>query len=170
MLLFWKLVDKTQISKPQDHTDTFKHNPISKFLSVRPKLLLTFQYEIPCRSFWSSTSGTAKLLNYAISKNDLQKSKVYSLDPIQSQVEPKDLSKVLMSLDNSLSTRQTQTPSFFVPKSFDWCFSGFFIIPISFYSMLFLVAIFDNRAYQSKCLTDIQYVTKFSFIYWNLPT
>ena len=48
MLLFWKLVDKTQISKPQDHTDNFKHNPISIFLSVRPKLLLTFQYEIPC--------------------------------------------------------------------------------------------------------------------------
>ena len=48
MLLFWKLVDKTQISKPQDHTDNFKHNPKSIFLSVRPKLLLTFQYEIPC--------------------------------------------------------------------------------------------------------------------------
>ena len=50
MLLFWKLVDKTQISKPQDHTDNFKHNPIGIFLSVRPKLLLTFQYEIPCMS------------------------------------------------------------------------------------------------------------------------
>ena len=71
MLLFWKLVDKTQISKPQDHTDNFKHNPISIFLSVRPKLLLTVQYEIPCtwisltnlkfrRLFW----GIQKILNF----------------------------------------------------------------------------------------------------------
>ena len=49
-LLFWKLDDESQISKTQDHTDTFKHNLTSIFLSVRPKLLLTFQYEIPCRS------------------------------------------------------------------------------------------------------------------------
>ena len=47
-LLFWKLDDESQISKTQDHTDTFKHNLTSIFLSVRPKLLLTFQYEIPC--------------------------------------------------------------------------------------------------------------------------
>ena len=48
MLLQQKLVDETQISKPQDHTDTFKQNLPSIFLSVMPKLLLTFQYEIPC--------------------------------------------------------------------------------------------------------------------------
>ena len=47
-LLFWKLDDESQISKTQDHTDTFKHNLTSIFLFVRPKLLLTFQYEIPC--------------------------------------------------------------------------------------------------------------------------
>ena len=56
-------------------------------------------------SFWSSISETTKLLNYVISKNDLQKSKVYSLDPIQFQGEPKELSKVLMSLANSPSTK-----------------------------------------------------------------
>ena len=49
MLLFWKLVDETELSKSQDRTDTFKNNLTSIFLSVRPKLLLTFQYEIPCR-------------------------------------------------------------------------------------------------------------------------
>ena len=49
-LLFWKLDDESQISKTQDHTDTFKHNLTSIFLSVRPKLLLTFQYEIPCKT------------------------------------------------------------------------------------------------------------------------
>ena len=48
MLLFWKLVDETQISKPQNHTDTFIQNLTSIFLSVRPKLLVTFHYEIPC--------------------------------------------------------------------------------------------------------------------------
>ena len=48
LFFFWKLVDKTQISKPQDHTDTFKQNLTSIFLSARPKLLLTVQYEIPC--------------------------------------------------------------------------------------------------------------------------
>ena len=52
-LLFWKLDDESQISKTQDHTDTFKHNLTSIFLSVRPKLLLTFQYEIPCKSIFS---------------------------------------------------------------------------------------------------------------------
>ena len=51
-LLFWKLDDESQISKTQDHTDTFKHNLTSIFLSVRPKLLLTFQYEIPCIIFY----------------------------------------------------------------------------------------------------------------------
>ena len=40
-------------------------------------------------------------MNNVISKNDVQKSKVYSLDPIQSQGEPKELSKVLMSFANS---------------------------------------------------------------------
>ena len=48
MLLFQKLDDESQISKSQDYTDTFKHNPTGIFLSVRPKLRLTFQYEIPC--------------------------------------------------------------------------------------------------------------------------
>ena len=53
MLLFGKLVDLTQISKPKYHTDTFKQNFTSIFPSVRPKLLVTFHYEIPC-SLWSS--------------------------------------------------------------------------------------------------------------------
>ena len=48
MLLSWKLVDETQISKPQNHTNTFKQNLTSIFISVMPKLLLTFQCEIPC--------------------------------------------------------------------------------------------------------------------------
>ena len=80
-------------------------------------------------SFWSSISGTTKLLNYVISKNDLQKSKVYSLDPIQFQGEPKELSKVLMSLANSPSTRHHP---FLYRKviSFDWCCLGFFILLI----------------------------------------
>ena len=54
MLLFWKLDDESQISKSQDLTDIFKHNLISIFLSVRPKLLLTFQYEIPCKKIFYS--------------------------------------------------------------------------------------------------------------------
>jgi hypothetical protein len=48
-LLFWKLVDETQISKPQEYTDTYlKTNLTGIFLSVRPKLFVTFHYEIPC--------------------------------------------------------------------------------------------------------------------------
>ena len=38
MLLFWKLVDETQIRKPQEYTDTFKQNLTCIFLSVRANL------------------------------------------------------------------------------------------------------------------------------------
>ena len=48
MLLFWKLVDETQISKPQKYTDTFKQNLTCIFLSVRAFLKETFQCETPC--------------------------------------------------------------------------------------------------------------------------
>jgi hypothetical protein len=48
MLLFLKLVDEAKISKPQDLRTTFKQILACIFLSVIPKLLVTFQYEIPC--------------------------------------------------------------------------------------------------------------------------
>ena len=48
MLLFWKLVDETQISKPQEYTDTFRQILTSIFLSVRAILKETVQYETPC--------------------------------------------------------------------------------------------------------------------------
>ena len=48
ILLFWKLVDETQISKPQEYTDTFKQNLTCIFLSVRGILKETFQCETPC--------------------------------------------------------------------------------------------------------------------------
>ena len=56
MLLFWKLVDETQISKPPEPTR--HHNSIKLLipLSLRAELLFTLHYEIPCRckkeSFW----------------------------------------------------------------------------------------------------------------------
>ena len=49
MLLFWKLVDETQISKPQEYTDTFKQNLTCIFLSVRAILIEKFQFETPYR-------------------------------------------------------------------------------------------------------------------------
>ena len=49
MLLFRILVDETQISKPQEYTDTFKLNLTCIFLSVRGILKETFQCETPCR-------------------------------------------------------------------------------------------------------------------------
>ena len=48
MLLFRKLVDETQISKPQEYTDTFRQILTSIFLSVRAILKETVQYETPC--------------------------------------------------------------------------------------------------------------------------
>ena len=48
MLLFWKLVDETQISKPQEYADIFKQNLTCIFISVRGTLKETFQYETPC--------------------------------------------------------------------------------------------------------------------------
>jgi hypothetical protein len=48
MLLFRKLVNETQISKPQEYTDTFRQILTSIFLSVRAILKETFQCETPC--------------------------------------------------------------------------------------------------------------------------
>ena len=45
---FKKLVVETKMSLPQDFRTTFKQILACIFLSVRPKLLVTFQYEIPC--------------------------------------------------------------------------------------------------------------------------
>ena len=50
MLLFRKLVDETQISKPQEYTDTFRQIIISIFLSVKAILKETVQCETPCIS------------------------------------------------------------------------------------------------------------------------
>ena len=50
MLLFWKLVDETQMPWPQEYTDTFKQNLTCIFLSVRVNSKETFQCETPCRS------------------------------------------------------------------------------------------------------------------------
>ena len=49
MLLFWKLVDETQISKPPE--PTMNHNSIKWLilLPLRAELLFTLQYEIPCK-------------------------------------------------------------------------------------------------------------------------
>ena len=49
MLIFWKLVDETQISQPKEYTDDFKQNLTSIFLSVRAILKETFQCETPCK-------------------------------------------------------------------------------------------------------------------------
>ena len=46
MLVFWKLVDETQISKPQKYTNTFKQTLTCLFLAVRVNLKEAFQYEV----------------------------------------------------------------------------------------------------------------------------
>ena len=48
ILLFWKLVDETKISKPQDFRTLFKQILAYIFLSVRANSNVTFQYEILC--------------------------------------------------------------------------------------------------------------------------
>ena len=49
MLLFWKLVDETQIPQSQEYTDTFKQNLTCTFLSIRGNLKYTLCHEGPCR-------------------------------------------------------------------------------------------------------------------------
>jgi hypothetical protein len=49
MLLFWKLVDETQIPQPQKYTDTFKKNLPCFFLSVRAISKYALCHEGPCR-------------------------------------------------------------------------------------------------------------------------
>ena len=69
MLLFRKLVDETQISKPQEYTDTFRQILTSIFLSVRAILKETVQYETPCNrtsleNKWMSFSSRNSALIY----------------------------------------------------------------------------------------------------------
>ena len=57
ILLFWKLVDKTQISKPPEPTR--HHNSIKLWilLSLRADLLYILQYETPCIYFFCHWSN-----------------------------------------------------------------------------------------------------------------
>ena len=61
ILLFWKLVDQTKISKPQDFRTLFKQILAYIFLSVRAYSDVTFQYEIPCKkihaTYFKKASG-----------------------------------------------------------------------------------------------------------------
>ena len=50
MLLFWKLVDETQIPQSQEYTDTFKQNLTCTFLPIRANLKYTLCHEGPCIS------------------------------------------------------------------------------------------------------------------------
>ena len=50
MLLLWKLVDETKISKPQDFRNTFKQILACIFLSFRVYSWNKFQYKITCIS------------------------------------------------------------------------------------------------------------------------
>ena len=46
MLLFWKLVDKTEMSKPPEHTRHHDSRQLSILLPLRAIYFSTFQYEI----------------------------------------------------------------------------------------------------------------------------
>ena len=48
MLLFWELVDKTQMSKPLEHTRHHDSRQLSILLPLRAIYFSTFQYETPC--------------------------------------------------------------------------------------------------------------------------
>ena len=48
MLLFWKLVDETQISKPLEATRHHISTILLVFLPLRSDLLCTLHYETPC--------------------------------------------------------------------------------------------------------------------------
>ena len=48
MLFFWKLVDKTQLAKPPEHTRHHDSRQLLILLSLRAIYFSTFQYETPC--------------------------------------------------------------------------------------------------------------------------
>ena len=48
MLLFWKLSNKTQMSKPCDHAAKDMPSKFSIFLSLRAIYFRSYQYETPC--------------------------------------------------------------------------------------------------------------------------
>ena len=52
MLLFWKLVHETQISKPLEATRHHISTKLLVFLPLRADLLCTLHYETPCRIHW----------------------------------------------------------------------------------------------------------------------
>ena len=51
MLLFWKLVDETQNSKPPEATRDHNSSKFSILLSLRAIQFPPFHYETPCKSF-----------------------------------------------------------------------------------------------------------------------
>ena len=84
MLLFWKLVHKTQISKLPEPTR--HHNSIRLWilLSLRADLLYILQYETPCRIkilrlFWSNEIYVSSNLNLMFSVYYIAPT-VYTLD------------------------------------------------------------------------------------------
>ena len=52
MLLFWKLVDETQISKPPEPNRHHNSTKLWILLSLRADLLYILQYETPCTKIW----------------------------------------------------------------------------------------------------------------------
>ena len=75
MLLFRKLVDETQISKPQEYTDTFRQTLTSIFLSVRAILKETIQCETPCTYVLLETfvtGGSPKVIYQVCFKDKFQ--------------------------------------------------------------------------------------------------
>ena len=96
-LIFWKLVNETQISKPQEYTVTFKQNLTCIFLSVRVNLKETFQCETPC------------ILTTLVENHEKDISNITdSLDNILVQIE---------EIENRPVPTTTQAPTFNGPLS-----------------------------------------------------
>ena len=64
MLLFWKLVDETQIPQSQIYTDTFKQNLTCIFLPVRANLRYSLCHEGPCIKYDSRLNYLSAQLSF----------------------------------------------------------------------------------------------------------
>ena len=66
MLIFWKLVDKTQISKPPEPTWHHNSKKLWILLSLRADLLYILQCETPCISYWKMQEKVEIITNHIV--------------------------------------------------------------------------------------------------------
>ena len=114
MLLFFKLVDETQMPQSQDFRTTFKQILACIFLSVRFNSKGTFQCETPC-SFTNSRDFCLQLIHYhlllaAYRKKCKSKKKLFCYPEFLNTTMSQQLIKLNFQVTNLTIITKTRCP------------------------------------------------------------